>query len=502
MANVTPRAACRRASFACAVLLATGAQAESGWFEAGDRLLRSDLTLLSDAQVIRLPVSQWPMPKAAVRYALDNAREHFAGNAAVTAALARVRSRLDASAGRRPAKLELGVTAGEPALLRQFATLGRESGELVAGAEFRPHDRAEVSLRISAAADAQDDRALRFDGSHATVRMGNWLLSAQTLDRWWGPGHEGSLILSSNARPMPAVVVERAEARPFATPWLDWLGPWRFTFGIGRMEGERADIDSPLFMTWRVAVMPFDDIELGFSRTAQFCGEQLTCDLESFGNMLAGNDNVGVDASPENEPGNQMAGFDLRWRSPLFEWPYAITFQAIGEDESSYLPAKYLVQFGLEVWKPLASGDYLQAFAEYADTSCSAISGSGPYYNCAYNQGQFDVEGYRYRGRVLGHTTDADSRSAALGVILSKTRGDLWSATLRAADLNRDATPDPRNTVSAAPAEYAAVELGWRGERWGQQLAVEVGLESLERQDGERDVQPFGFLSWRHQFSP
>jgi hypothetical protein len=46
------------------------------------------------------------------------------------------------------------------------------------------------------------------------------------------------------------------------------------------------------------------------------------------------------------------------------------------------------------------------------------------------------------------------------------------------------------------------VELGWRGERWGQQLGVEVGLESLERQDGERDVQPFGFLSWRHQFSP
>jgi hypothetical protein len=30
-------------------------------------------------------------------------------------------------------------------------------------------------------------------------------------------------------------------------------------------------------MAWRVVVMPFKKIELGFSRTAQFCGEELEC---------------------------------------------------------------------------------------------------------------------------------------------------------------------------------------------------------------------------------
>ena len=112
--------------------------------------------------------------------------------------------------------------------------------------------------------------------------------------------------------------------------------------------------------------MPFKDIELGFSRTAQFCGEQLECNLSVFGNMLAGNDNVGIDATAENEPGNQMAGFDMRWNSPIGNWPYAIYSQYIGEDESSYLPAKYLAQFGVEVWKPLADGGLVQGFAEYS----------------------------------------------------------------------------------------------------------------------------------------
>ena len=78
---------------------------------------------------------------------------------------------------------------------------------------------------------------------------------------------------------MPTVMVERAEARAFEIRWLNWLGPWRFSFGVSQMENERQDIDSPLFMAWRIVVMPFKEIELGFSRTAQFCGDRLACDL-------------------------------------------------------------------------------------------------------------------------------------------------------------------------------------------------------------------------------
>jgi hypothetical protein len=268
------------------------------------------------------------------------------------------------------------------------------------------------------------------------------------------------------------------------------------------MESEREDVDEPLFMAWRVVVMPFKKIELGFSRTAQFCGEGLPCSLETFGNLLIGNDNVGFDTTEETEPGNQMAGFDMRWTSPIANGPYAVYGQMIGEDESGYLPAKYLAQFGVETWKPFADGSMLQMYAEYSDTTCSGMSRSDPYFSCAYNQGLFDAEGYRYRGRVIGHTSDRDAYNYALGATYTQRDGDLWSATLRTSDLNRDDAPDGRNTVSPGPAEYSALEIGWRGRAWGGSLSIDLGVESFEPQGLERKVDPYGFVSWRHDFAP
>jgi hypothetical protein len=478
---------------------ATTSWADAGWFEPGDVALRNDLLLLNDAEIIRLPMTQWPLPRAAVRYALSNAKEHFATSNAVSAALTRVRARLDAAT--RGMSLRASLSGGEAASLRDFDSLGRERGELGVGATFSTGDRAEVSVRITAAADPQDDRSLRADGSHATIQLGNWLVSANALDRWWGPGHDGSLILSSNARPMPTLMVERAEARGFDSRWLSWLGPWRLNFAISRMEGEREDIDAPLFMAWRVTVMPFKDMELGFSRTAQFCGEQLVCSFDSFTDMLLGRDNLGFDATPETEPGNQMAGFDIRWSSPIGSWPYAVYGQMIGEDESGYLPAKYLAQFGLEAWRPLRDGGLVQVFTEYADTSCSAVSGSGPYNDCAYNQGLFNVEGYRYRGRVIGHSTDRDSRSLALGVDYTRIDGSVWSAVARVAEINRAGSPlDVTQPLTAVPADYSALELGWRGKWVGGDLGMELGVESFAPEGASRDTQAYGFLRWSRTF--
>jgi hypothetical protein len=497
------RAAALLVAVACS-FSAAPASADAGWFESGDVVLRNDLMLLNDAEVIRLPVTQWPMPRAAVRYAIDHGKEHFATNAAVLAALARVHARLDASAPSRSRgfTFDSSLSGGDPGLLRDFDTVGRENGELSGRAAYSFDERAEISLNASLAANPDDGDEFRLDRSHATVELGNWLLSLNTLDRWWGPAHESSLILSNNARPMPTAMIERAAAIPFESKWLNWLGPWRFSFGVSQMEHERLDVDAPLFMAWRVEVMPLKDLVIGFSRTAQFCGEGRPCDLESFKDLLIGNDNPGFDATPESEPGNQMGGFDLRWNSPIGSWPYAIYSQFIGEDESGYTPAKFLAQFGIEVWKPLSNGGLVQGFVEYADTSCSAVSGKGPYYDCAYTQTLFDVEGYRYHGRVIGHTTDQDSRSGAIGATYTAVDGSLWTATLRAAQLNRDGGPDPSDTVTPFPADYGAVEIGWRGKWLGQHFDVDLGVESLEPEGASRDVGAFGFVRWSYAFAP
>jgi hypothetical protein len=475
------------------------AHADAEWLRSGDIQMRLDLQLLNDAEIIRYPVNQWPIPRAAIVHAMEKARRHLATNAAVIAALARVDARLER--GRSRLSVDATLSGGQPGLWRDFDTVAREEGELSVAAGYS-HERFAASLSVTGVANPDDGQEIRFDDSHVTAQLGNWLVSANSLDRWWGPGHQGSLILSNNARPMPTLMVERAAAMPFENKWLSWLGPWRFSFGISRMEGERDDIDRPLFMAWRVVVMPFKDIELGFSRTAQFCGEQLSCSWNVFWNMIAGNDNVGIDATPENEPGNQMAGFDLRWASPIGSWPYAVYAQMIGEDESSYLPAKYLSQFGLEAWKPTAAGGLVQMFAEYATTTCSAHTDRGPYYNCAYTQGRFNADGYRYRGRVIGYPSDRDAENWALGATYTTPDGSLWSATARTSRLNRDDFGDPVNLVAQVPTSYDALEFGWRGRLAGGDVGVELGVQSLEPAMGERDIEGFGFIRWRHDFEP
>jgi hypothetical protein len=120
-----------------ALALSSGAaRADAGWFESGDTLLHVDLQLLNDAEIIRLPVNQWPIPRAAVRYAMENAKTHFATNAAVSAALDRVRARLGLSEGGRSPGVHIGVFAhaGEAGLLRDFDTLSRENGDVGARA--------------------------------------------------------------------------------------------------------------------------------------------------------------------------------------------------------------------------------------------------------------------------------------------------------------------------------------------------------------------------------
>ena len=86
---------------------------------------------------------------------------------------------------------------------------------------------------------------------------------------WWGPGWDGSLILSTNARPIPAISIDRRIPEPFETKWLSWIGHWSFHSFIGQMEDDRDPvIDYPSHFLWgmRGEVSPtiLYGLEIGF----------------------------------------------------------------------------------------------------------------------------------------------------------------------------------------------------------------------------------------------
>ena len=70
-------------------------------------------------------------------------------------------------------------------------------------------------------------------------------------------------------------------------------------------------------------------------------------------------DNYGANTgnnNRSNEPGNQLAGIDLRWK--VFDAPIALYGQVVGEDEDKFLPNCLMFQYGIEGWKNLKTQLY------------------------------------------------------------------------------------------------------------------------------------------------
>jgi hypothetical protein len=350
--------------------------------------------------------------------------------------------------------------------------------------------------------DASDGQDIRFDGSDISIRWGNWLFSANQIDRWWGPGYEGSLILSTNARPMPALSLDRIRSEPFDFPVLRWLGPWRFSTFFGLGEQHRDDVGRPLFMGMRLSFKPSSYLEFAMSRSAQFCGRHRECDIGTFGRMLIGQDNRGIRGAsedPAKEPGNQMAGFEVRLVSPFRPLPIALYAQEIGEDgSSSGIPERYLGLFGGEMWFMLNTGSVLRAHVDYANTKAKWYQTRDDW-NTAYRQGIF-FAGYRYRGRNIGHTTDADSETTSVGLSLTGRAGDRWSVLYRHGTLDRAGGVDPYNPLTLARSRYDSIQGGWEGEfHAGNGFSARLGYEK-QSPDSAGDAQGmFGFIQWRRQ---
>ncbi len=483
----------------CLALTLSGvAMAQSFFLPASDSQLRYDLSLLVDEGVINLPVNEWPLAREDVAQAVSKVDAADLYDPALRAALKRVFARTKVSADAANWKIrEIRLTAGQPGLLRDDSTLGRENGELtsIGGAST---DRYGITLAAAGVADASGGQDIRFDGSDITVRWGNWLLSANQMDRWWGPGHDGSLILSTNARPMPAISLDRNRSLPVNLPVLRWLGPWRFSGFLAIGEHHRSDFDQPAFMGMRVSFKPAPIFEFGMSRTAQFCGKGRQCNLGTFGRMLIGKDNPGYRGlqDPTKQPGNQMAGFDVRIVSPFKRLPVALYAQEIGEDNSSTgIPERYLGLFGGETWLMLDSGSALRAHVEYANTKVKWYNGKiEP--NVAYRQSVF-FAGYRHRGRNIGHTTDGDSETTSVGISLTRPDGDRWSVLARRGSLDRPGAPDDYNQITYGRSRYKSMELSWEGAVHTQHFAAQLGYEHQAPRSAGAARGAFGFIQWR-----
>jgi hypothetical protein len=423
-------------------------------------------------------------------------------SAAQLAAIARLRSL--ASEGNASLGVEVGAAA-RPTQLRTFADTPREEGEVSLYAASFVGARFGGRLQVTGAIDPDDDRPGRLDGSYVAGKFGNWIFTLGQQDRWWGSGWEGSLIMSNNARPVPTLSLDRAVSEPFETKWLHWLGPWRLTTFFGQMEGSRDDYAHPVFWGMRISARPLDGLEISVERTAQLCGEGRSCTWDDFWNMFSGNDNAGENVDPEDEPGNQLASWDIRWASPIGDWNYALYNQHTGETIDNNIPRPYrsFDVVGLETWGSDAlDGSSWRASLEWANTRCGGTENEQRLWDCAYNNGIFNVEGYRSKGRPLGHSMDGDGQMYGLRYMRVDDSARTLTALLRYTMVNEGgAVPDTRHTVAPGPEDWWSVDVTYRWPISSGWIEATAGGDYQDREWNDTDAMLARFaVSWRHEF--
>ena len=500
------------ASSAIVLALAATSVAADPWLKPGDPALRHDIQLLADAGVLKSPVNTWPIPWATIAADLDAGHDLETLDPAVLAARARVARHFDRVRGLGGLQPNAKVSLRSDSFwLRNFEDTPREEGEVRAGVSWMGN-RFAARAQLSFAADPlPGDQEWRGDGSYLAAVIGNHIVHAGMLDRWWGPSHDDTLILSSNARPVPGLGIERNVALPFEHKWLSWIGPWNYAFYWGFLESNRA-VRNARLMALRIGFRPINDLEIGLSRTAQWCGQGRPCGASTISDVIIGNDNVGDrGVTDDDEAGNQLAAVDFRWQSPFTGGPWAIYGQAVAEDEAGGFPSRYFAQFGGETWGSLDtrlfSGQW-RAHLEYANTLVHFWQGD-PRYNTAYEHGIYQ-SGYRFKGRSLGAAVDGDSQGISTGLMLTDDRGRTWNGLLRFAEINNQGDGLGRDLLHSVSPEELKV--------FGAQLSHRrpVSIESLKlgmlsaglgiqyadnRITGESETDVQAFVQWTWDYS-
>lgn len=468
------------------------------WLSPGDSRARHAVQKLSDRGHLDSTVTTWPIMWADIEQGLTSA-----GGSSISAQRAYLGFERDQQAN-TGFRAELGVEGStEPSFQRGFHNIPREDGQISATVQWQGNAWA-VGISPSVVADPLDGEEVRLDGSYVAATAGNWVLGVGAIDRWWGPGWQSSMILSNNARPIPAVWIDRKTSVAPESNLLSWIGPWRFNLFLGQLEEERAVPDAKM-IGMRLSFVPIERLEIGLSRTIMFGGEGRPEGFSTVWDALIGKDNVIEGETAEDDASNQIATVDVRYGFPVGDQSMGIYAQMMGEDEAGYLPSRKSWLFGVDWTSQFLRSDQ-QWFVEFTNTLAEDLIGD-PRPDYAYDHFNYTT-GYQYYGRAIGSTFDADAEALSLGLLNFMQDGSNLTATLTYANLNKDGgnrvsqpNDDIFYSVPDGAQKVAIANLGYGNEVLGGWLDLNLQITDKKVQllGGEKDRLSLS-ASWKYRF--
>jgi hypothetical protein len=416
------------------------------WVEPDNLALRNDIQLLADSGIITAPVTTYPLMWNAIKKDVMSANIASLNDAQVQA-LNHIRFNFRYAADNQNITKKSIYLSNNANRFTSYGNDHSDEGNIKLSNEFFIGNLAgklQINYRIGLddTPDLNQASDTNLDGSYLAYKLGNWVLSAGAIERWWGPGMDTNLIMTTNARPLRALTITRDNSIAFKTPWLSWIGPWTLTAQMAQLEEDRAISDTLMWST-RATIRPFRGLELGAAWSFQWAGEGQSGSMKDFVKILIGgqecvNDQADCDSSLNTYQGNHLAGYDIRWSDTLLDLPYALYFQTIGEDGS---PSAGIItdkadQYGIETRFTLF-GQRVLANVEYTNTQVACGGTGTTVLNCFYEHHTYQ-SGYRYYQRTIGSTYDNDAQTLVATFLIQTTAGNSWQLKFRKAQLNTD----------------------------------------------------------------
>lgn len=171
--------------------------------------------------------------------------------------------------------------------------------------------------------------------TYVAASVAGWNLAFGKQSLWWGPGEGGPLLFSDNAEPIYMFRASRIE--PSTLPWVfHWLGAMKWDFFVGKLSGNEFP-PRPLLHGETISFKPTPNLELGFSRTAEFGGVGRPLTAGAFFNSYVGFFQSSALYAANDNPGKRTGGVDFSYRVPYLRNWLTVYSGSLSDDDPSPL---------------------------------------------------------------------------------------------------------------------------------------------------------------------
>jgi membrane-associated phospholipid phosphatase len=188
---------------------------------------------------------------------------------------------------------------------------------------------------VQQAAPIPATNQFRLLDTYVAAKVADWNFAFGKQSLWWGPGEGSDLIFSDNAEPI--YMFRASRIKPFVLPWIfHWLGPIKTDFFVGKLSGNEFP-PRPMIHGEVITLKPTPNLELGFSRTAEFGGVGRAITPAAIWNSYTDYFKSSVLYGPNESPGKRNGGFYFNYRLPFVRDWLSIYSDSISDDDPSPL---------------------------------------------------------------------------------------------------------------------------------------------------------------------